>query len=190
MRKTVNKYTGIATIVGITVIVVVIFFQISESSYERSTADEYYQDQDHNDGENIKHVVYPNNPQKMLGLTINKDKYLLGENVFLTVADIPMGLKDRLLIYSPNEKLYTAIEFDGDEKSYLKHYFRPSLSKQLGLCLQDDMIGTWSILFAGRADMKLNFEILEEALPHSEEYYQDCNNTSMLIPSLQPTLDE
>ncbi|MBC8252360.1 MAG: hypothetical protein H8E89_12360 [Candidatus Nitrosopelagicus sp.] len=185
-----NRNIGIATIIGITVIVLVVIFQMSESSYQRSTADEYYQDQDHNDGANIKHVVYPNNPQTMLGLTINKDKYLLGENVFLTVSDIPMGLKDRLQIYSPNQKLYTVIEFDGDEKSSLKHYFRPSLSKQLGLCEENDVVGTWMILFGGRTDMKLNFEVLAETLPHSEEYYQGCNTTAMLIPNLEPTLDE
>ena len=90
MRKIVNRNVGIATAVGIAVIIGAITFQLYESSYQRTTSDEFLSDKNQNES-GIKHVVYQENPQKLRGLMIMKDKYLLGENVFLRVNDIPMG---------------------------------------------------------------------------------------------------
>ena len=101
-----NRNVGIATVIGIVIIIGVISFQMYESSYERSTVDEYYSDKTHEDEKNIKHVVYPENPQILYGLTINKDKYLLGENVFIKILGIPMGLKDSVQFFTPNGILF------------------------------------------------------------------------------------
>ena len=59
-------------------------------------------------------MVYPENPQTLRGLTISKDKYLIGENVFLRVNNIPMGLKDNLQIFTPEGIRYINIPFDGN----------------------------------------------------------------------------
>ena len=84
-----NKNVGIAVAVGIAVIIGVIGFQIYDSSYQKSTVEEYYDDQTKADDKTVKHVVYPENPQTLYGLTINKDKYLLGENVVIKINGIP-----------------------------------------------------------------------------------------------------
>ena len=55
-----NRNVGIATVIGIVIIIGVISFQMYESSYERSTVDEYYSDKTHEDEKNIKHVVLTN----------------------------------------------------------------------------------------------------------------------------------
>jgi|TARA_B110000263_G_scaffold210720_1_gene193380 hypothetical protein len=185
-----NRNVGIATVIGIVIIIGVISFQMYESSYERSTVDEYYSDKTHEDEKNIKHVVYPENPQTLRGLTINKDKYLIGENVFMRINNIPMGLKDNLQVFTPQGIKYINIPFDGNEKDSFKHYFRPSLLKQFHMCDKEQLIGKWTIQFEGLPNEKLNFQVLDEILPHSEEYYVSCNENPLELPIVQPSLDE
>ncbi len=179
-----NRNVGIASAIGIAIIIGVIGFQMYESSYQKSSTEEYYE----KDGK-VQNVVYPENPQKLRGLTINKDKYLLGENVFIQVNNIPMGLKDNLLIFTPGGVEYITLSFDGNEKDYLKYYFRPSLLKQFNLCKADDVIGTWSIVFEGIPNERLNFEVMTEVLPYSEEYYMNCNEDPYdQQPIIEPSL--
>ena len=192
-----NRNVGIAVAIGIAVIIVVISFQIYDSSYQRSTSEEYYKDVDHSDKKNIKHVVYPENPQTIYGLTINKDKYLLGENVFIKIQGIPVGLKDSVQFYTPEGVLFFSLNFDGDEKSSVKHYFRPSLQKTLrtadmmdGLCDKNQLIGEWTVIFASMPSDKLYFQIMDETLPHSEKHYTSCNEDPLDIPYVQPSLGE
>ena len=182
-----NRSVGIATAVGIAIIIGVIGFQIYDSTYQKSSVDEFYRDTNHNDDGNIKHVVYPPNPQTLRGLTITKDAYLLGENVFLNVQNIPPGLKDALLFYTPEGKMYLSLTFDGDERSSFKHYFRPSLQKTVGICDKEQLIGKWSVLFAGLSDEKLHFEVTSETLPGSEEYYVTCGE-ALTFPDIEPSL--
>tara|TARA_B100001750_G_C15366040_1_gene524797 strand:- start:90 stop:671 length:582 start_codon:yes stop_codon:yes gene_type:complete len=193
----VNRNVGIAVAVGVAIIIGAISFQIYESSYQRSSVDEYYADKDHNDAKNIKHVVYPENPQILYGLTINKDKYLLGENVFIKLQGIPMELKDSVLFFTPEGILYLELGFDGMEKSSMKHYFRPALQKGLdiangGVCNKEQLIGKWTVIFASLPDERLHFQVLDETLPHSEQYYLDCNRQSIEVPPpyIQPSLGE
>ena len=191
MRKTVNRNVGIAVAVGIAVIIGAISFQLYDSAYQRSSIDEYYADNDQNDEKNIKHVVYPDNPQKLYGLIINKDKYLLGENIFIRVTGIPMGLKDSVYFYTPQGIEYLTLPFDGDEKPSIKHYFRPSLIRSESLCDKEEIIGKWSAFFGNMPEEKLYFHVLDEILPHSEDYYLGCNEDSMEIPPyVQPSLGE
>ena len=126
-----NRNVGIAVAVGIAVIIGAVSFQIYDSTYQRTTIEEYYEQVDHSDGKSIKTVVYQENPQMLHGLIINKDKYLLGENVFMRIVNIPMGLKDSVQFYTPGGLLFADIKFDGDEKSSMKHYFRPGLQQAL-----------------------------------------------------------
>ncbi len=53
-----NKSVGIAAVVGIATIIGVIGFQINETTYQRTSVDEWQEDQT-----GIKNVVYPENPQ-------------------------------------------------------------------------------------------------------------------------------
>ena len=188
-----NRNVVIAVTVGIAVIIGAVGFQMYESSYQRSSTDEYYASDNQSGEKNIKHVVYPENPQILYGLTINKDKYLLGENVFIKILGIPMGLKDSVQFFTPNGILYLDLEFDGNEKSSMKHYFRPGLQQALpndrnaNLCEKNDLIGKWTVIFATMPDEQLHFEIMDEILPHSEPYFIDCNRDPIEIP-VQPSL--
>ena len=186
-----NRNVVIAVAVGIAVIIGAISFQLYDSAYQKSSIDEYYADKDHSDEKNIKHVVYPDNPQKLYGLIINKDKYLLGENIFIRVTGIPMGLKDSVYFYTPQGIKYLTLPFDGDEKPSIKHYFRPSLIRSENVCDKEEIIGKWSAFFGNMPEEKLYFHVLAEILPHSEDYYLGCNEDPMEIPPyVQPSLGE
>ena len=82
-----NKNVGIATGIGIAVIIGVIIFQINETMWEQVSVEEYYEK-----GGRVAGVVYPDNPQILGPLQINKDKYLLGENIFVILKNLGKSL--------------------------------------------------------------------------------------------------
>ena len=174
-----NKSVGIAAAVGIAIIIGVIGFQIYDTTYQRSTVEEYYDDQ-----VGVKNVVYPDNPQFLHGLKINKDKYLVGEKIFFSVQGIPMGLKDAVNFYTPEGILLIQYPFDGNEKTNFKHYWKPSLNKQLGICDVEQLVGEWTVLFVGLPDEKLHFQVTDEILPGHEEYYVTCDEEALQIPMM------
>jgi len=175
----VNKSVGIAVAVGIAIIIGVIGFQIYDTSYQRSTVEEYYEDPS-----SVKNVVYPANPQFLHGLKINKDKYLVGEKIFFSVQGIPMGLKDAINFYTPEGILFVQYPFDGNEKTNFKHYWQPQLIKRLGICDVEQLVGEWTVLFAGLPDEKLHFQVTDEILPGHEEYYVTCNEKALQVPMM------
>ena len=172
-----NKSVGIAVAVGIAVIIGVIGFQINETTYQRSSVEEYYEDP-----LKVKNVVYPENPQFLHGLKINKDKYLVGEKIFFSVKGIPMGLKDAVSFYTPEGILFIQYPFDGNEKTNFKHYWKPSLSKQQGICDVEQLMGEWTVMFVGLPDEKLHFQVTNEILPGFEEYYVTCDEQALEMP--------
>ena len=172
-----NKSVGIAVAVGIVIIIGVIGFQIYDTTYQKSTVEEYHKDQ-----VGIKNVVYQENPQFLHGLKINKDKYLVGEKIFFSVQGIPMGLKDAVSFYTPEGILFVQYPFDGNEKTNFKHYWKPSLSKRLDICDVEQLVGEWTVLFAGLPDEKLHFQVTNEILPGFEEYYVTCNEQALEMP--------
>ena len=179
-----NKSVGIAAVVGIVIIIGVIGFQINETTYQRSTVEEYYEDR-----LKVKNLVYPENPQFLHGLQINKDKYLVGEKIFFSVQGIPMGLKDAINFYTPEGILFVQYEIDGNEKTNFKHYWKPSLIKRLDICDVEQLMGEWTVLFAGLPDEKLHFEVTNEILPGFEKYYATCNEQAMEMPIMtDPTI--
>ena len=179
-----NKSVGIAAAVVIVIIIGVIGFQINETTYQRSSVEEY--NENHKTGQNhitgVKNVVHPQNPQFLHGLKINKDMYLVGEKIFFSVQGIPMGLKDAVNFYTPEGILYVQYPFDGNEKTNFKHYWQPSLVKRLNICDVEQLVGEWSVMFAGLPDVKLHFQVTNEILPGSEEYYVTCNEKAMEMP--------
>ena len=179
-----NKSVGIAVAVGIAVIIGVIGFQINETTYQRSTVEEYYEDP-----LKVKNLVYPENPQFLYGLQINKDKYLVGEKIFFSVQGIPMGMKDAINFYTPEGILFVQYGFDGNEKTNFKHYWQPSLNKRLDICDVEQLMGEWTVLFAGFPNEKLHFQVTNEILPGFEEYYVTCNEQALEMPIMtDPTV--
>ena len=52
-------------------------------------------------------VVYPDNPQILGPLQINKDKYLLGENIYVILKDLRPKIKGSILFMTPENVFMT-----------------------------------------------------------------------------------
>ena len=164
-----NKSVGIATGVGIAIIVGVIIFQLSETMWLQSSVEEYYE----KDGK-VAHVVYPDNPQMLGPLQINKDKYLLGENVYVILKDLEPMDKGAVLFFTPGGILYDEWKFDGMQNDSMKKYFKPQLLRGKNLCEKEDLVGIWNIMFRGYPEMKLKFEMMDQTLPNQEYQFEEC----------------
>ena len=164
-----NKNVGIATAIGIAIIVGVIIFQVNETMWQQASIDEYY-----DKGGKVAHVVYPDNPQILGPLQINKDKYLLGENVFVILKDLRPQDKGTVQIFSPGGILYDEWGFNGEERDFQKKYFKPQLLKSKQLCQKDELVGQWTVMFEGYDMAKLHFEMLKDTLPNMEHQFQEC----------------
>lgn len=179
-----KKNVGVAVIVGIVIIGVVIGYQLNENTWQKSSTTEYYEKMG---TESVKHVVYPENPQFLYGLKINKDKYVLGENVFVTISNIPMGFVDNILFQTPNGMTYHTINVDGNKANFGKEYFRPQLLLGLKICDKEQLVGNWKVFFESNPSEFLNFEMTDEILPRNEEYYKGCNPTGQELDIFDPT---
>ena len=94
-----NKNVGIATGIGIAIIIGVIAFQVNETVWQQSSIEEYYEK-----GGKVAGVVHQDNPQILGPMQINKDKYLLGENVFVIIKDLRPQDKGTILFLTPENK--------------------------------------------------------------------------------------
>ena len=165
-----NKSVGIATAVGIVIIVGVIIFQVSNTMWAQVSVEEYYE----KDGK-VAHVVYPDNPQFLGPLQINKDKYLLGENVYVVLKDLMPADKGAVLFYTPGGVLYEEWEFNGMEREFQKKYFKPQLVKGKNLCEKEDLVGKWTVMFRSYQEITMKFEMLDQALPNQEHHFKGCD---------------
>jgi len=187
--ETMDKNVGIAVAVGIVVIVSVIAYQLNETSYKMSTPEEYYE----NLGR-VSHVVHPDNPQFLGPLQINKDKYLLGENVYLILTDLIPTDKGKVLFFSPEGKKYFELAFDGSKSDMKKAYFKPQLLKGLDLCKVEQLVGTWTVAFAGYEQYKLSFEMEDAFLPNNEQFFIECSDpvemTEEMLSEVEKVIEE
>ena len=177
-----NKNMIIAIIIGISIIIGVIGYQINETTWVKTSVDEYYE----KDGK-VAHVVYPENPQILGPLQINKDKFLIGENIFYIVRNLQPMDKGSLHFVTPFDHNYYEVNFDGEESESQKGYFRPQLSKTRGICEKDLLVGEWTVYFKGYENNQLKFTIVDEILPGNEKYYVRCDAPTLVMPeNIQP----
>jgi len=178
-----NKNVGIAVVAGIAIIIGVIGFQINDTTYQVSTPEEYKKSMG---TQSVSHVVYPDNPQILGPLHINKDKYLLGENVYVFLKDLRPQDKGTVEFFTPGGVLYDTMGFDGEVREFQKKYFKPQLLKSKNLCEKEKLIGTWTVMFRGYDMAKLNFEMLPDILPNQEQHFEGCSVSYELDPTMKP----
>jgi len=166
-----KKSVLIATVVGVAIIIGVIGFQINETVWTVTSPEDYKKSIGTG---SVAHVVYPDNPQVLGPLQINKDKYLLGENVYVILRDLMPKDKGAIEFYTPGGILYDTMGFDGMQKDVFKKYFKPQLLKSKNLCEKEDLVGEWTIMFKGYDVAKLHFEMLPDVLPNQENQFLGC----------------
>ena len=169
MWEFMNKTVGIATGIGIAIIVGVIIFQIEQTMWQQASIDEYYE----KDGK-VAHVVYPDNPQILGPLQINKDKYLLGENVYVTLTNLRPGDVGTIQFISPTGIIYNEWGFNGSERDSQKKYFKPQLLQSKNLCEKEKLIGQWTVMFKDFEMSKMYFEMTPNILPNMEKQFEEC----------------
>ena len=164
-----NRNVGIATGIGIAIIVGVIIFQVDQTLWQQASVDDYYEK-----GGRVAHVVYPDNPQILGPLQINKDKYLLGENVFMSISDLRPQDKGAVQIITPTGIIYDEWGFNGGERDFQKKYFKPQLLKSKNLCEKEKLIGQWTVMFKDFEMSKIYFEMTPNILPNMEKQFEEC----------------
>ena len=178
-----NKNVGIATAVGIAIIIGVIVFQINDTAYHVSTPEEY---KESIGTQSVSHVVYPDNPQILGPLQINKDQYLLGENVYVIITGLKPQDKGSVLFITPGGILFDEMGFNGENREFHKKYFKPSLIKSKNLCEKEDLVGTWTVMFRGYEEAKLYFDVMPDILPNQESHFVGCE-VAYEIDIIKPT---
>ena len=137
--------------------------------WKQASIDEYY-----DKGGQVAHVVYPDNLQVLGPLQINKDKYLLGENVFVSLGDLRSQDMGTVQFITPTGKIYDEWGFNGMERESQKKYFKPQLLKSKDLCTKEQLIGEWTVMFKDYDMAKISFEVLPDILPNQEKHFEDC----------------
>ena len=178
-----NKNVGIATGIGIAIIVGVIIFQVDQTIWQQASVDEYYE----KDGK-VAHVVYPDNPQVLGPLQINKDKYLLGENVYVILKDLRPQDKGTVQFFTPGGTLYNEMGFNGENRDFQKKYFKPGLLKSKNLCEKEQLVGTWTVMFEGYEEFKLYFQMMPDILPNQESHFVECEIAYVLDPTVKDSI--
>ena len=175
-----NKFVGIATAVGVAIIIGVIVFQINDTVYKVSTPEEYKKSMG---TQSVAHVVYPDNPQILGPLQINKDKYLLGENVYVVIKNLRPQDKGSVQFFTPGGILYDEMGFNGENRDFQKKYFKPALTKSKNLCEKEDLVGTWTVMFKGYDMANIHFEMMPDILPNQESHFVDCDVSYVIDPT-------
>ena len=99
---------------------------------------------------------------------IDKPKYKLGENVFISVHGLKPNEAGSIIIVRPDGARWDAIPFNGTLKSDFNYYFTPDTSAAKKIFKPEDLVGTWSVVFQGLTYEPLSFEIVNEYIPGGE----------------------
>ena len=121
----------------------------------------------HNKTSEIKEIKLISGP-----FSINNSKYKIGENMFLVVDYLSAGESGRILIITPNEKIYSNIKFNGSNKSNFKKYFKPILSKDLDMCNMDKLVGEWKMILQGVKYHNMYVDVINEVSKYEINKYK------------------
>jgi len=108
---------------------------------------------------------------------IDREQYVLGELVLMRIGNLETNEKGQIAFLRPlNEThydVYITIPFDGSQKITFNQYFKPSLSRVLGICTKADLLGNWTVVFQGTDYDNLKFEIVDRYIPGEEKNYEE-----------------
>ena len=96
--------------------------------------------------------------------SIDKQQYLLGENIFLIATALQSNEKGEIQFIRPSGDTYREIPFDGQMRTDFNQYFTPFPSSALKVCSSEDLVGDWFVKFEGTNYEPIKFEIKNEYL--------------------------
>jgi len=184
MKK--NSSLIIAGIVGIVIIIIVGLYTNQDSKInEQIIEPEKYDTGDQSIDEKLNQIAKDANtnnfkpaPREWITsgpFQIDRSQYLIGEKVFLRIGALePNEIGQIAFLKLANETHYTVyqtIAFDGSNKNVFNFYTDIRLSKTLGLCSVDDILGEWTVVFRGTDHANIKFEVINQTLPGEEKLY-------------------
>ena len=111
----------------------------------------------------------PDLPVSSGPVTVMQYGHRLGDTVFVSVAGIAPGEAGAFAVLAPDGTAYRQYEYDGSVKGAFNLYFMPDTSSRLGLCAPEDLVGAWTIAFAGGAYRPLQFAVTDKWVPGAED---------------------
>lgn len=106
---------------------------------------------------------------------IDREKYYLGEKIFINGNNLAQGVKGEMLFIKPQNvthfKILYTILFDGSVKSDFKIYIEPKLSLTRDICSVDDIVGNWMVYFNGTSYPPIAFNFINQTIPGDEEKF-------------------
>lgn len=115
----------------------------------------------------------PDLPVSSGPVTVMQYGHRLGDSVFVNVAGLAPGEAGAIAVLAPDGTAYRQYEYDGSVKGSFNAYFMPDTSARLGLCTPGDLVGTWTVVFAGGAYRPLQFAVSDEWVPGAEDTIDD-----------------
>ena len=100
---------------------------------------------------------------------IDKPKYKLGEDVFLTVHGLKPNEAGNIIFMIPDGRVWTEIPFNGTLKTDFSYYFKPDTSSHLKILSPDELVGTWNAVFQGVPYASISFEFTHEFIKGAEK---------------------
>ena len=180
-QKTVNKKVAIGVGVVIAIIIGIVAYQMEfENRMEEG------------------HVTYPDNKQTVGSLTINKDKYMIGEVIFINMELNPLE-NGQVEFYNADGNLYFKFKFNGSVDPSPNLYVRPVLENRYGICTVDNLAGTWTGKISGvtlndqrtgltTETREIQFNIVNEIIADDERFESwtkdVCSEESLIADAL------
>ena len=94
--------------------------------------------------------------------TIDKEKYRLGDNVYMVISGLKPTDTGKMVIYDPKGGTFSQVQFNGTTKSDWNYYFKPNTVRIEKLCTPQDLIGNWTIAFLGTSYRSITFQVINE----------------------------
>jgi len=154
--------------------VIVQYSSIDENDSEKNTEPIIDVDKDGIPDEFDPYIPAPRVWQTSGPFQIDREKYSLGELIFLRVGGLQPDENGQIVFLRPlndtHYDVYFTIPFNGSNPDF-NQYFRPDLSRGLGICTQNDLLGEWRVVFQGTDYENLSFEIINKTIPGDEDLY-------------------
>ena len=94
--------------------------------------------------------------------SIDKEKYRLGDNIFMVVTGLRPSDAGKMIVYDPKGGTFTQVPFNGTMKSDWNYMFKPDTVRLEKLCTPQDLVGNWSIVFQGTSYKSITFQVTNE----------------------------
>lgn len=106
-------------------------------------------------------------------VTVMQYGHRLGDTVFISVGGLRPGETGSFGVFTPDGELYREYKYDGSLKQGFNQYFMPDTSSRHGLCTAGDLVGVWTVAFAGGAYRPVQFAVADEWVPGSKDIIND-----------------